>query len=242
MNEVVDQDLLGKAVWEFHNGIKRGPLMTVSSLDQEEELPLPYLFRTYDEMPEIEQLALQLCRGKVLDLGSGTGSHSLYLQNKGIEVLALDQSQGAIQCCKARGVKQSLCTSFAEFIKSKQTFDTVLLLMNGIGLAGTLNQLPTFLDDLKSLLSPGGQILLDSSDIRYVFEEEEDGGIWVPGDRMYYGDVDYYFRYGQQRSPSFPWLFVDPDRLREAASNTNLHFEILLQGPHYDYLARLHQA
>ena len=240
MHEEVTQDLLGQALWEFHNGLDRGPLLTRSSLDQEEELPLSYLFRTYPEMPAIEQEALKHCHGKVLDLGAGTGSHSLHLQNQGMDVLALDQSEGAIRCCQARGVQRTLCSTFIDFRKTtKERFDTLLLLMNGVGLAGTLYELPAFLSSLKGLLSPNGQILLDSSDIRYVFEEEEDGGIWVPGDRMYYGDVEYSFLYGGQKSPDFPWLFVDPVRLEDSAKDCGFKFQLLLEGPHFDYLARL---
>ena len=240
MNERVDQDLLGKALWEFHQGVHNGPLLTRSSLDQEEELPLAYLFRTYSEMPEIEQLALKYCRGKILDLGAGAGSHSLYLQNLGENVLALDQSEGAIRCCQARGIQKTVCSTYAHFRQStSERFDTLLLLMNGVGLAGTLHELPAFLSNLKGLLAPKGQILLDSSDIRYVFEEEDDGGIWVPGDLMYYGDVEYTFLYDGQKSPDFAWLFVDPVRLEEAARDCGFEFQLLLEGPHYDYLARL---
>ena len=243
MTEQLVPDILGKALWDYYQGQAKSALFTHSSLGQEEEMPLGYLFRSFEEMPELEQEALKHCRGKVLDIGAGAGIHSLYLQEQGLDVLALDQSAGAIQCCKAQGIKQCLCTDFAGFHRTTQEqYDTLLLLMNGIGLAETLQDLPAFLQSLKGLMAPNGQIILDSSDIRYVFEEDEDGGIWVPNDRMYYGDVEYHFSYDGQKGDEFKWLFVDPQRLEEAAQLTGLSFELLKEGPHFDYLARLTQA
>ena len=243
MTKQLVPDILGKALWDYYQGQAKSALVTHSSLDQEEEMPLGYLFRSYDEMPELEQEALKHCRGRVLDIGAGAGIHSLYLQKQGLDVLALDQSAGAIQCCKAQGVKQCLCTDFAGFRRStSEQYDTLLLLMNGIGLAGSLQNLPAFLQSLKGLMTQKGQIILDSSDIRYVFEEEEDGGIWVPNDRMYYGDVEYHFSYAGSRGAEFKWLFIDPQRLEEAAQFVGLAFEFLKEGPHYDYLARLSLA
>ena len=241
MENAFETDILGEAMWDYYQGEPKGPLMTHSSLDQDEEMPLPHLFRSYDQMPALEQRALQECRGRVLDIGSGSGIHSLYLQNeKDLDVTALDQSIGAIRCCKAQGIKDAHCTTLAYYRQHSQVqYDTLLLLMNGIGLAGQLHYLPAFLESLKGLMRPKGQILLDSSDIRYVFEEEEDGGIWVPGDRLYYGDVQYHFSYDGREGPDFDWVFVDPDRLKKTAEDVGFEFELLEEGPHYDYLARL---
>jgi SAM-dependent methyltransferase len=243
MTEQLVPDILGKALWDYYQGQAKSALYTHSSLDQEEEMPLSHLFRSYKDMPVLEQEALRHCRGKILDIGAGAGIHSLYLQQQGFDVFALDQSAGAIQCCKAQGIKQCLCTDYAGFRRStKEQYDTLLLLMNGVGLAETLQELPSFLQSMKGLMTSDGQIILDSSDIRYVFEEDEDGGIWVPNDRMYYGDVEYYFSYAGGRGADFKWLFVDPQRLEEAAQLAGLAFELLKEGPHFDYLARLSQV
>ena len=171
-------DIFGKALLDYQKGNYIEDIKTFSSLNEEDTIPLPYLFRNYGEMPEIEQKALQLCRGSVLDIGCGTGSHSLYLQEKELQVTALDSSKGAIETCKQRGVKSTQNCSILDY--KNQKFDTLLLLMNGIGIVGKLELLMTYLTHFKSLLNPNGQILLDSSDIIYMFDADEDGGYWIP--------------------------------------------------------------
>ncbi|MEM8926806.1 MAG: class I SAM-dependent methyltransferase [Bacteroidota bacterium] len=170
-------DILGKALLDFQTGDYTEDIKTFSSLNEEDILEVPYLFRNFNEMPLIEQKALAFCQGNVLDVGCGAGSHSLYLQENGFEVVGLDQSKGAIKVCKARGVKKTVCAEFLNF--SETGFDTLLLLMNGIGISGKLERLAEFLNHTKKLLNPGGQLILDSSDIIYMFEKDEDGGYWV---------------------------------------------------------------
>ena len=231
-------DVLGKALLDFQMGNYSEDIKTTSSLNEEDILPLPYLFRGFEEMPTLEQKALECCSGKVLDVGCGAGSHSLYLQEKGLDVIGLDQSLGAIQVSKARGVKQTICTEFLNCRELK--FDTILLLMNGIGISGKLENLPEFLNHAKRLLRPNGQILLDSSDIIYMFEEDEDGGYWIPGDIDYYGEVQFQLEYKKEKDPVFDWLYLDYNTLIEYASLENLNCELIVEGNHYDYLARLY--
>ncbi len=230
-------DILGQALLDYQNGNYTVDIKTYSSLDEEDTMPLPYLFRSYQEMPKLEKQALELCKGKVLDIGCGAGSHSLYLQEKGFEVLALDSSQGAMAVCKQRGVKNALCIDFMAFENEK--FDTLLLLMNGIGLAGRLTKLDEFFTKLKSLLKTDGQILLDSSDIIYMFDQDEDEGYWIPDEKNYYGEVDFYLEYKGQKSKKFTWLYLDFNTLRRAAENHNFNCALICEGEHYDYLARL---
>jgi SAM-dependent methyltransferase len=230
-------DVFGKALSDFHYGNYAEDIKTTSSLNEEDVLPLPYLFRSFEEMPLLEQKALKLCRGKVLDVGCGSGSHSLYLQELGLEVVALDQSPGAIEVSRSRGVKKTKCTEFLSYSNSQ--FDTILLLMNGIGISGKLEKLPEFLNHLKGLLKPDGQILLDSSDIIYMFEEDSDGGYWIPGGVDYYGEVRFQMQYKNEKGPVFDWVYVDFNTLREFAAEESLNCELVLEGDHYDYLARL---
>lgn len=230
-------DILGKALRDFHTGHHMDDIKTFSSLDEEDILPIPYLFRNFEEMPSIEQKALELCKGKILDIGCGAGSHSLYLQQNGLEVVAMDQSFGAIQVCQARGVTNTVHIEFLKYIETG--FDTLLLLMNGIGISGKLEKLPTFLKHAKRLLNPEGQILLDSSNIIYMFEKGEDGGYWIPGDVEYYGDVQFQMSYKNEKGPVFDWLYVDFETLTVYAERENLNCEMIVAGEHYDYLARL---
>ena len=230
-------DILGAAVLDFQNGKYTSDIQTFSSLDEEDIIPIPYLFRNYKAMPKLEQKALQLCKGSVLDIGCGAGSHSLYLQEKGFKVAALDASEGAIAVCKLRGIKNTICTDLYDFKGEK--FDTLLLLMNGIGLAGKLNQLNTFFTHLKTLLQPNGQILLDSSDILYMFEEDEDGGYWIPDDIEYYGEVTFEMTYKNAKSKPFNWLYLDYNTLQRAAIANHLNCELVAEGKHFDFLAKL---
>ncbi len=230
-------DVFGAALLDYQNGNYTEDIGTFSSLDEEDRMPLPYLFRSYREMPALEQKALQLCKGKILDIGCGAGSHSLYLQQKGFEVTGLDHSEGAIETCKQRGVKNLVCADLYEF--QGQKFDTILLLMNGIGIVGRLNKLNQFMNHLKTLLNPGGQILVDSSDIIYMFEEDDDGGRWIPNNGKYYGEVEFVLAYKGEKSKPFSWLYLDQQTLRNTCHAMLFNCEIVRLGEHFDYLARL---
>jgi SAM-dependent methyltransferase len=230
-------DIMGTALLEYQNGVYTDDLITVSSLGDEDRIPLPYLFRDWDQMPLIEQKALALCKGTVLDIGCAAGSHSLHLQQGGFEVFALDRSPGAMETCRRRGIKNTVQSNILQYRDRK--FDTLLMLMNGIGIAEKLKKLGPFLEHLKSLLNPNGQILLDSSDIIYMFEQDDDGGVWVPNNGSYYGEVTYTMGYKGVKSEPFSWLYIDFERLKEIVEAHGLRCELVISGSHYDYLARL---
>ncbi|MGB5371672.1 MAG: class I SAM-dependent methyltransferase [Flavobacteriaceae bacterium] len=230
-------DIMGTALLDYQNGAYTDDLITVSSLDEEDRIPLPYLFRDWGQMPLLEQKALALCKGTVLDIGCAAGSHSLYLQQGGFEVFALDHSPGAMETCRRRGVKNSVQANILQYRERK--FDTLLMLMNGIGIAEKLKKLGPFLEHLKSLLNPNGQILLDSSDIIYMFDQDDDGGYWVPDNGRYYGEVTYTMAYKGVWSKPFSWLYLDFQRLKEIVEAHDMSCELVISGSHYDYLARL---
>jgi hypothetical protein len=120
-----------------------------------------------------------------------------------------------------------------------QKFDTILLLMNGAGMCGKLENIAGFLQKLKSLLNPGGQIVLDSSDIIYMFDDDDDGGKWIPSDNAYYGEVIFNVSYKGQHEDPFDWMYIDYNTLQNAAVANGFQSELLLEGEHFDYLARL---
>jgi SAM-dependent methyltransferase len=233
-------DLLGKALHDYYTKQSGGSLRSHSSLGTVEEVPVSHFFRSFEKMPALEQEALRQCRGSVLDIGCAVGSHCLYLQDSGYDCTGLDKSAEGIKVAIHRGIHKTICADILDY--RTQKFDTLLLLMNGIGIAGSLVALPGFLQHLKGLLRPGGQILLDSSDLIYMFETDSDGGVWVPGDVQYYGEVRYKWEYQEQSGPTFPWLFIDQQTLKTEADRAGYHVELVLKGSHFDYLARLTPA
>ena len=233
----METDVFGKALLDYQNGRYSEDIITHSSLDEEDVIPLPYLFRDYKDMPLLEQKALELCTGKVLDIGCGAGSHALYLQERKFEVTAIDKSEGATKTCELRGVRKVLHCDFYDF--EGEGFDTILLLMNGLGLAERVDQMNRFLSHLASLLMPRGQILIDSSDIIYMFDEDIDGGIWLPDTGSYYGEVVFSMEYKGEKSDPFSWLFCDFNTLHAVAAANNFNCELIMDGEHYHFLARL---
>lgn len=231
------KDLFGKAIFDYQTGNAPEDLITETSISEEDEMSVAYLFRDYKEMPKIEQKALQLAKGKVLDIGCGAGSHSLYLQNhKKLNVISIDISPNAIEACRLRGLNNTRVENMLEIESEK--FDTILLLMNGTGIFEKLSKISTYLQKLKSLLNDGGQILIDSSDIIYMFDEDEDGGKWIPSE-SYYGELTFTVTYKNEKEDTFPWLYVDYNTLQNAAHANGLNCELVTEGEHYDYLAKL---
>ena len=230
------KDLLGKALLDYQNGDYTEDIITSTSISDDDILPLPYLFRSHFEMPILEQQALRACKGKVLDVGCGSGSHSLFLQNKGFAVKAIDVSEGAITAARKRGV---LNAETIDVTDETETFDTILLLMNGTGIFQTLENTSVYLQHLKSLLNPNGQILIDSSDIKYMYQDE-DGGYWLDMNANYYGELDYYLKYKGEEEVPMKWLYLDFETLKAQANGVGLQCEKLIEGDHFDYLARLY--
>ncbi|WP_312762599.1 class I SAM-dependent methyltransferase [Epilithonimonas sp.] len=230
------KDLMGRAIWDYYHNDNPEDLQTETSISELDELPVDYLFRGFDEMNKIEQKALKLAIGKVLDIGAGAGSHSLYLQNeRNLEVTALDISPKSIEVCKLRGIKNAVAENMLQF--SEGNFDTILLLMNGTGIFQSLNVIDIYLKKLHSLLSSKGQILIDSTDILYMFDEDEDGGFYIPADG-YYGELDYIVHYKGESEEPIKWLYLDFNTLKNAAENNGFKIEKVLQEED-SYLAKL---
>lgn len=229
------KDLFGRALLDYQNGQYTEDLITSTNISEEDELPLPYLFRDFKDMPQVEKKALKLAKGSILDVGCGAGSHSLYLQKKGFSVKAIDISVGAIEVSKLRGVTHA---EVKNILEETELFDTILLLMNGTGIFQELSQVSKYLIHLKSLLKPNGQILMDSSDIKYMYEDD-DGGFWIDAHATYYGELDYYLSYKGEEETPMKWLYLDFETLKLACDTVGLKCELVLKGDHFDYLVRL---
>ena len=232
---IADKDPMGHAIADFHATGKAARLRVFSPMFDEDEIPVTTLFRKMDEMPAIEQEALKASRGSILDVGGGAGCHSLALQAMGKAVTAIDISPLAVATMREHGVRD---VREQDFFTLEGQYDTILMLMNGIGIVGTISRLPAFFMQADALLAPGGQLLCDSSDICYIFEDE-DGIIDLTGVEGYYGELTYQMQYRNVKGEPFPWLFIDPETLREQAALHGFDCEILARGEHDDYLARI---
>lgn len=227
---------MGKALKDYLAGDKEAKILVKSREVEDEELPVEHFFRTFENLNNLEKKALDLCYGKTLDIGAGSGCHSLILQERGMKVEALEISSLAIEVMKDRGVKKIHQENIFEF--TQKGYDTLLLLMNGIGLVGDLKGLDTFLKHTKTLLNKKGQILLDSSDIQFLFQEE-DGSVWIDLSTEYYGEITYQMEYGGVEGEWFKWLFVDFDTLSEYAKKNKLSCELIEEDDHFGFVARL---
>ena len=231
------KDPMGAAIADYHRTGRAGTLRVFSSQFDEDEIPVSQLFRTYDEMPAIEQKALMLAQGRILDVGAGSGCHALALQEMDKDVTAIDISELSVDVMRERGVCDARAIDLYDE-RLADTYDTILLLMNGSGIIGNMEGMERFFMRMKRLLSPKGCIYMDSSDLKYLFEEE-DGSYLIDIAGDYYGLVDFRMQYKQVKGDAFDWLYIDFDTLSYYAEQYGFRAERVCEGEHYDYLARL---
>lgn len=232
-----EKDPMGRAIADYYAKGKAAKLRVFSSQFDEDEIPVKHLFRTYDGMSPIEQTALQLAQGKILDCGAGSGCHALALQDMGKEVSAIDISPLSVEVMEKRGVK-SVQQADLFNLAAVQEYDTVLMLMNGSGIIGKVDNMEKFFTKMKQILKPGGVVYMDSSDLKYLFEDE-DGSFAIDLAGDYYGQVDFRMQYKQIKGDTFDWLYIDFQTLSLYASQYGFKAELVQEGEHYDYLAAL---
>lgn len=223
-------DVFGNALADYYRKGATDTLWLHNSYDEPEEMPVEIFFRSLDELPELERLALDLCKGNVLDVGAGVGSHTLLLQERGMDVTAIDISPAAVQIMKQRGVKRAI---EQDILTLTTKYDTLLFLMNGIGLTGTLAGLTSFLAQAKQMINADGQLIFDSSNISYLYE-----GLSKPSNK-YFGEISYRYEYKQQKGKWFDWLYVDQQTLTEISQQQGWYCEIIFDDGEDQYLASL---
>lgn len=231
-----NKDPMGTAIYDFFKYGKAARLRVFSSQFDEDEIPVATLFRSYNEMPPIEQTALRLSTGKILDVGAGSGCHTLALREMGKDATAIDISPLSVKVMKERGLNAMPVNLFDPLFC--ESFDTILMLMNGSGIIGKLEHLGDFFQRMKLLLRPGGCVLMDSSDLKYLFEEE-DGSYLIDLAGDYYGEIDFRMQYKQVKGDTFDWLYIDFDTLSLYAAQHGFKAEMVEEGSHYAYLAKL---
>lgn len=224
-------DIQGRALLDYFLGKEEVPLILHTSYGVVEEMPVDVFFRDRDDFSKLERLALQACRGKVLDIGAGAGSFALELQQEGLQVKALEFSPLSCHIMRQRGVQEVLQADIWQYKEEK--FDTLLLMMNGLGLAEKLNKLSSFLTRLKDLMKPDGQIICDSSDITYLY-----AGTGLP-EEGYFGEIEYCYEYEEEEGEWFSWLYVDPATLAVYCDGLGLKLQVLHTNRFEQFLARI---
>lgn len=234
---VLFDDPMGRAVYDYHFNSIDQPIIVHSDDFDDDTIDTHYLFRAYEQMPALEKKALSLCKGSVLDVGACAGAHSLYLQSKGLDVTSLEISSLCCDVLRSRNIQKVVQKNILQF--HDQKFDTILLLMNGTGIAGTLSGLDVLLHHLSTLLTPEGQILIDSSDLIYLYEQEDGSAVIDINAQNYYGELIFQTEYKSWISQPFPWLYVDLNNLQDSIEKNNLKLGKVYKGQHYDYLAQI---
>lgn len=231
-----NKDPLGRALLDYWEGKPCPPLSVKSDLAEDDLYDIAYYFRAEQDFPTWEQEALAHCKGHVLDIGAGSGCHSLLLQQRGFPVTAIDISPGSVQVMKERGISDARLIDFFELQDIR--FDTLLLMMNGIGIVGNFEGLHTFLRKAPTLLRPKGRIILDSSDLAYLLENEKALAELLSREKPF-GEVTFQTAYKELESDPFEWLYIDFATLKQIAGGYNYRCDMLIAGPHFEYVAML---
>ena len=233
------KDLFGQAMLDFYTNNNPSNITTETSISDADEMDIAYMFRNYKDMPPVEQEALDRSYGKVLDIGCGAGSHALYLQNnKKLDITAIDFSENAIQTCRLRGLKNAKNANLFDFYTDVK-FDTILLLMNGTGICGKISNLNKFIQKIKSLLSKDGQILIDSTDIRYMYDRDNEDNIILPFDMNYFGELQFFLTYKNQKCTAFDWLYLDFETLKNYCKINGMLCDKIIEEKNHEYLAKI---
>lgn len=224
-------DIYGSFLKDFYLHQLKSEVLLHNNYGEAEELPVESFLRAEEDMPDIEVFALNLCVGKILDIGAGTGGHCMILQRNGFDVTAIELSAGACELMKIRGVQKIIHQDVMEY--HEIGYDTLLLMMNGIGFCGYIDDLKLFLQHAKNLVKPDGQILFDSSDVSYLYEDD------LPETDSYYGEIDYQYEYNEQKGDWFSWLYIDENLMRTIADECGWKLQVIYQDEEDHYLGRL---
>lgn len=228
----------GLALLDYLHGDTEAEVIVHSADGEHIDFPVSIFFRKPPQFSTLEKTALDLCRGRTLDIGAGTGCHSLFLQDNGFSVRAIDILPESVEIMTRRGVRHVLCADI--FCFHGGPFETLLMMMNGVGIVADLSGLERFLKKSHELLSSDGQILLDS---------EEPGG--VPGQKRatmrhaerqpgkYRGELCLQLEYKGEFGPPFESLYVDSDTLADYAFKTGWSCRVIVQEEDGGYLAQL---
>jgi len=227
----------GLALVDYYQGDSSATFIVYRDDGHRSEHPIDVFYRESTNM-NIDKIALENCRGRVLDVGAGTGLHSLHLQDQGLTVCAIDISPEACEVMHKRGVKEVHCTDISDF--KNEPFDTILILGRSIGMVENMAGLDYFLIDIHRLVNQDGQVILNSADVTCTSnpvhlayqETNRQAG-------RYIGEIRIHFEYEGLKGPVCGWLHVDPETLANHASKVGWSCDVLLKDEDGNYLAKL---
>lgn len=226
---------LGLGIKHYYESGER-TLIKVHTVDGEiTPYPAELFFREYDDFSIFDEAACHEAYGRVLDVGAGAGCISKFLQDLGFEVTAIEISPEAVDVMRKRGIKDARAGDFFD-LGTGESWDTILLLMNGIGFVGQLDGLDRFLEKAKGLLRPGGQILFDSSDLAL---SELGGQDFTGAESKYSGEVWYQLEYQSIKGAPYYWLYIDQGTMQQYAEAAGYTFELMDEAEDGYYFARL---
>jgi SAM-dependent methyltransferase len=196
-------------------------------------------FLEYEQWSPLEHQAIALVKGRVLDIGCGAGRHSIYLQQKGFDVTGIDNSPGAIEVCKLRGLKNALVRPIANVNEfGPNSFDTILMLGNNFGLFGDAKSAKLILEKLSRITSSDAQLIAgtrnpyktDSLEHLEYHELNRQRG------RMP-GQIRMRVRYGKAVGEWFDYLFVSPEEMQEIVTDTAWQIKEFIGAGEPNYIA-----
>lgn len=207
-------DVHGHTMWDAW---KNGESFDVVERDDGfiDSIPGSSYLAKFEAWPQIERRAMELVRGRVIDLGCGAGRVALYLQRKGYDVLGFDISPLALRVCKERGLRKTRRGSIHDPRFARNSFDTAIMFGNNFSLLGTPTRATKVLSRLHRILSKGGLILAETLD-PYDTKEQAHLAYHKMNEKKGQpaGQVRMRVRYKQYATPWFYWLLLSRDEMR----------------------------
>jgi SAM-dependent methyltransferase len=193
-------------------------------------------FWEYRQWPLCEKKALRYVQGRVLDIGCGAGRHALYLQEKGMDVLGIDNSPLAIKVCKERGLRNAEVLSINQINRGLGVFDTILMLGNNFGLFGSFESAKRLLTKLSRITTDNSRIIAASNDIYKTKNPEHLNYHKYNRKRgRMAGQIRLRVRYQKYTTPYFDYLMVSKSEMENILDGTDWQANKFIdsQGPVY---------
>lgn len=231
--------LFGRALDDYFAGDASALITLQTSLGEYDALPVRIFFREFPDFLPFETVAMDYCRGHVLDAGAGTGVHALELQERGFKVTAVDIVPEAVEIMRSRGVRDAREADMFRLDRGER-FDTILMMMNGPGPMGTLDGLDRFLERAPKLLNAGGRVILDSSRIEPQTPPPNAPPVeWPAVPRPYDGEAWIRLEYKGERGDPFRELYLDHTTLEGHAERAGWRCDLIFLDEHGTFTAVL---